>query len=239
MRNAADWIETKFALTPAGLAAGPLVALSSRWNVTFAAPHFERMIRNHARGVLLDLGCGKAPLFGVYGRYADRVICVDWPRSAHGPEYMDFAADFNRGLALRDATVDTVLCTSVLEHIAEPAVFWNETVRVLRPGGKLLLGAPFFYSLHEQPHDYARYTRFWYERQCAAHDFRVISLEPYGGGLDVLAHVTAKVLARWRLPSRLLAAAVPRVLRFSALRRWNWGTADILPAGYCLVALKE
>lgn len=45
-------------------------------------------------------------------------------------------------LPVRDASVDCVICSQVIEHIAADEVLFDELLRVLRPGGLLILGTP-------------------------------------------------------------------------------------------------
>lgn len=45
-------------------------------------------------------------------------------------------------LPLGDARFDLVICTQVLEYVAEPSAVLSEIHRVLRPGGDLLLSVP-------------------------------------------------------------------------------------------------
>lgn len=60
-------------------------------------------------------------------------------------------------LGLRDGCLDGVLCSEVLEHVADFGSAINEMARVLKPGGRLLLTCPFLYPLHG-PQDYWRFT---------------------------------------------------------------------------------
>jgi SAM-dependent methyltransferase len=45
-------------------------------------------------------------------------------------------------LPLGDARFDLVICTQVLEYVAQPSLVFGEIYRVLRPGGALLLSVP-------------------------------------------------------------------------------------------------
>jgi SAM-dependent methyltransferase len=45
-------------------------------------------------------------------------------------------------LPLRDAAFNLVICTQVLEYVAQPSLVFAEMHRVLRPGGTLLLSMP-------------------------------------------------------------------------------------------------
>lgn len=62
-----------------------------------------------------------------------------------------------RHLPVVDGSVDVVLCTQVIEHIPEPVPVLNEILRVLRPGGTLILSVPAIYPQHGSPGDYWRY----------------------------------------------------------------------------------
>lgn len=51
-----------------------------------------------------------------------------------------------------------VLCFFVLEHVPDPHLAMRGIVRMLAPGGFLLLGVPFIDGIHGCPDDYLRYT---------------------------------------------------------------------------------
>jgi len=63
-------------------------------------------------------------------------------------------------LPFRDGSFGVAVCTEVLEHTQSPQVVLSELRRVLKPGGKLLLSAPFAFPIHYAPTDYYRFTRF-------------------------------------------------------------------------------
>jgi SAM-dependent methyltransferase len=50
-------------------------------------------------------------------------------------------------LPLSDRSLDGVLCSSVLEYLADPAACLGEFARVLRPGGMLVVSVPNRHSL--------------------------------------------------------------------------------------------
>ena len=187
---------------------------------------------------MLDLGCGKVPMYGMYAEYVSSVICADWPNSVHGTAYIDCAMDLNEPLAFAADSFDTVLLSDVLEHIAEPGRLMREIAYVLRPLGKLILGVPFLYWIHESPYDYFRYTEFALQRFCRDAGLRPISLQAYGGAAHVMADLIAKhsgdsVLTAWA------GSAVARGLAFSFFgRQISTRTVGRVPLGYLLVADK-
>lgn len=61
-------------------------------------------------------------------------------------------------LPLADASVDLVLSSQVLEHVDDPADYLRESLRVLKPGGRLLLSTHGMMFFHPDPVDYWRWT---------------------------------------------------------------------------------
>jgi len=59
---------------------------------------------------------------------------------------------------VEDDSFDAVLSTQVLEHVAEPAVYLAECLRVLRPGGRLVLSTHGTMIWHPDPVDLWRWT---------------------------------------------------------------------------------
>jgi SAM-dependent methyltransferase len=232
------WRPSKFVVTPRGLAASDdpgEVAVESRLIVDLIATAYEAALREHATGVLADLGCGQVPLYGVYRERVGEVVCVDWVRSSHDTTHVDVPADLNAPLPLPDAGYDTVLVTDVLEHLADPRAFMSEVSRILRPGGKLILGVPFLYWLHEEPYDYHRFTRYALQAMCDATGLEVITLEEYGGGVAVLLDIFGKAI-RWPPIASAFQAVARRLIHAGPVRRADTRLRPLFPLGYCLVA---
>lgn len=242
MRNAGAWTPSKFIRRTDG-ALGPshdpgVVGIRSRLVVSCMAPAYDRALRTFARGRLLDLGCGTVPLYAAYKEYIKSVTCLDWPNSLHSSLHVDVAANLNRSLPLRPRTFDTVLATDVLEHLAEPTIFFREMATVLVPSGTLILGLPFLYWLHEAPHDYLRHTEFSLRRHCQESGLRVLSLEPYGGPVAVVMDIIGKQIRHERLAQLFQRAAV-QALRWGSVRAMDSRDRKLFPLGYCLVATLE
>lgn len=53
---------------------------------------------------------------------------------------------------------DIILCLNVLEHVYEYQKAIENMYRALKVGGKLIVVVPAFYPLHDEPHDYWRFT---------------------------------------------------------------------------------
>jgi SAM-dependent methyltransferase len=55
---------------------------------------------------------------------------------------------------------DLVIAMNVLEHVFDFRSAIRNIHRALKPDGKLILSVPFFYPLHDLPHDYWRFTKW-------------------------------------------------------------------------------
>lgn len=214
------------------------VGLSSRLIADIQAVTYEEALHEHAQGKLLDLGCGKVPLYAVYKRLVQDVLCVDWPNTYHSNLFLDLEADLNHQIPLTDSTYDTILATDVLEHLTNPELFFREIARLLRVQGKLILGVPFLYRIHEQPHDYCRYTEFALLRFCNKNDLNVIKLRPYGGSPEVILDLIAKHLGSFESLSAIHLTISKMIIASPVGRKISQSTDRLFPLGYCLVAQK-
>lgn len=185
-------------------------------------------------GRVLDIGAGTQ----AYRRY---IACSDYvsidvsragrPRACGSAASLPFASD----------AFDTVLCTEVLEHVAEPLAVVREAGRVLKRGGRLYVTAPQSWGLHYEPYDYWRFTKYGLERLLAGAGFRTVGCVRIGGvgsllgqeGIDALA-VVVQASFSWLGPRQAerLAACVtlPLSLFFYALSR----AADRIDRRYAL-----
>ncbi|QIK75240.1 methyltransferase domain-containing protein [Nocardioides piscis] len=198
-------------------------------------------MKQHATGRLADIGCGAVPLYGAYGDLTDSVTCIDWPSSFYTNKHVDIEHDLTMPLDLPDASFDTILCTDVLEHLPRPEVAMADFARLLAPRGKLIIGVPFLYGLHEEPHDHHRFTHFKLHDLAKSNALEVVTLETLGGPVEVVGDMVARLLASRGRSGRALAAAeqeaviwLGRQLPASLRSDMDWK----FPSGYLMVAQK-
>lgn len=126
------------------------IALRERWYVErgwrHAYRHYEDAItsRLDAGKAILDVGCGRTfPLATEYLAHTNAVYgidpVVDPAAVAAGAVVKSGSAD---ALPFPDASLDIVVCRSVLEHIERPSAVFGEVARVLRPGGVFIFLTP-------------------------------------------------------------------------------------------------
>lgn len=214
------------------------VGLGSRAVADWSIAAYQEAIQAHACGALVDLGCGSMPYFGIYRPYTTEVIGIDWPETRHKAQHVDVFCDLNERVDLADARADTVLCTDVVEHIYKPAKLWSEMSRILRPGGKAIVSAPFFYWLHETPYDFHRYTRYAFERYVADAGLELVSITEVGGLPHVMTDLLCKATQRVGLISEFIRLCACASLRIPPVRKLADATAAKFPLVYLVVAAK-
>lgn len=72
----------------------------------------------------------------------------------------DYVLDAENMHAIDSGSADMVFCLEVLEHVKNPFNAANEIIRILKPGGVLIGSTPFMMPIHEEPHDYFRFTGY-------------------------------------------------------------------------------
>ncbi|PKF61723.1 hypothetical protein CW745_10410 [Psychromonas sp. psych-6C06] len=218
------------------------VGIGSRLIANIIAEVYQNNLKYHAKGNLLDLGCGQVPLFEAYRGYISDNTCVDWGGSLHRNEYLDLEHDLTKPLPFGDGLFDTIILSDVLEHIPEPERLFSELFRVLSPNGKLILNVPFYYWIHEQPNDYYRYTEFALKRFVERSSLTLIKLESIGGVPEILADILAKNLLRIPIFGKCLSSflqwATIFFIRTRIGRKVSNRTKNTFPLGYFLVAQK-
>lgn len=118
-------------------------------------------LRRHAPaapGRALEVGPGSGIYLPVLARLFQEVVASDIEAAflkhaaslQHGLSNLQLALDNICDSALPPASFDLILCTEVVEHIADSAAALRGMRRLLKPGGVLVLSTPQRYSPLEQ-----------------------------------------------------------------------------------------
>lgn len=163
---------------------------------------------------LLDVGGVKDLQRGKFNvaRSGFRVIAVNVSTEKN----IDVRADAVR-LPVPANSFEWVLCSEVLEHVNEPLRVMAEIFRVLRPGGKAVITAPFLFRLHADPLDVGRYTHWFWRQQLEEIGFGQITIEKQG----LFWSVMVDMLREWfrylviseRFKTRLALTIFSRLIR--------------------------
>ena len=82
-------------------------------------------------------------------------------------------------LPFRDNTVDGVISQAVLEHVRDPQQHVAEILRVLKPGGTVVLDGAFMQPLHGAPYHYFNSTYYAFAALFAEFSKKEIRVPPY------------------------------------------------------------
>jgi SAM-dependent methyltransferase len=187
------------------------------WKFNWLADHkivaALKRARPHARGVLLDIGCGRRPFAWVFDGRVSCNIGVDLRSSpflgSRPPDIYGRA----EALPIRDESVDTVFGISMLTYLQEPVQVVEEAYRVLKPGGTLLLEFTQMAPVHDPPHDYFRFTRYGAAHLLERAGFQPIEFIPIGGLMSRVGLSAIAALNRInRGPTRVITEVPVRAL---------------------------
>jgi SAM-dependent methyltransferase len=214
VRRASDWVDLQLSLLVAQIEA--------------VAPM--------AHGRMLDVGCGDKPYEALFRPYVTEYIGVEHEAtfaSTHAATRggADLVYD-GHTLPFADGSFDTVMSIQVLEHTPAPQRLVDEMGRVLGNGGTLIVTAPFCFRLHEEPHDYFRYTPHGLRTLVEHAGLEVLQVTSQGGLFTVLAHKLTVFLAFrvGRLAGVAQATGKMGHENPSATRPRYWALPAVLPA---------
>jgi SAM-dependent methyltransferase len=164
---------------------------------------------------VLDAGAGECQYAHHFA--AQRYVAVDL---ACGDVLWDYsklhAMTDLAALPFRPASFDAVLNAVTLEHVREPGTVVAEFARVLKPGGSLLLIVPQDWEVHQEPHDYYRYTRYGVRYLLDRAGFTSVRVLAVGGFFRLLSRRLLNALTFfrgvWFVPAALVLAPPALIL---------------------------
>ncbi|WP_336810480.1 class I SAM-dependent methyltransferase [Bosea sp. MMO-172] len=165
---------------------------------------------------VLDAGAGECqykPLFA-HTKYMAQDF-VQYDGTAEGPQreewrygHIDYVCDIT-SIPVQEGEFDAVVCTEVLEHVPDPVGALRELVRVLKPGGLLVVSAPLGCGLHQEPHHYySGFTPWFYRRVFEEFGVDAVEITPLGGLFQHVAQECNRI-------GNVLSKADPRSLEAS------------------------
>lgn len=135
---------------------------------------------------LIDIGCGDQPFRKFIKKQGIQYKSLDIKQNMGGS--IDYIAQIDKplGREVLKEEYSIILCTEVLEHVADWETTFENFFKVLRPGGVVIITAPFFYFLHEEPYDFWRPTSHAFNYFAERFNFSVLINQQLGDGWDVL-----------------------------------------------------
>jgi ubiquinone/menaquinone biosynthesis C-methylase UbiE len=204
---------------------------------------------------ILDAGAGEQQ----YRNFCSHLKYVSQDFAAYEPEKvetglqmpswnygkLDIISDIT-SIPEKEESFDAILCTEVFEHIPDPIAAIKEFSRLLRPGGKLILTAPFASMTHFAPyHFFTGFNRYFYEYHLPKSGFHIESVSFNGNYFDFLGqelqradHMAIKYSndKPGMLEYQALKLVRKMLKRFSA--KGN-SSSELLTSGVHVIAVKQ
>jgi SAM-dependent methyltransferase len=151
-----------------------------------------------ARGKWLDFGAGRSP----YGRLMPgaELQRADFPTDEGFAADLQYVLEPGRPCPAPDASFDGILSTQVLEHVEDPRAYLRDALRMLKPGGELLLTTHGIWQDHPCPFDLYRWTQQGLRHDLSSVGFEVVECVPLTCGVRGLLEqlILEMPKLRWR-----------------------------------------
>tara|TARA_B100001287_G_scaffold120460_1_gene101508 strand:- start:750 stop:1499 length:750 start_codon:yes stop_codon:yes gene_type:complete len=158
---------------------------------------------------------------------------------------LDIVSDIT-SIPIENDYFDAVMCIEVFEHLPNPIEALLELNRVLKPGGKLILTAPFASLTHYSPYHYATgFNKYFYEHHLKNIDHESIRIEANGNYFEFLAQEVRRINTvsqkySGKKTNLLVKLGINIVLYFLNSSSLNdKGSDEILNFGYNVVSTKS
>lgn len=204
---------------------------------------------------LLDAGAGELKNRQYCGHldYVSQDFCQYQGKGGGAPEEglqstkwdtsrIDLVSDIT-SIPAPDASFDAILCSEVLEHVPEPTHALDEFTRLLKPGGVLILTAPFGSNVHMAPYHYCSgFSKYWYQHHLQQRGFDIQSLTANGDWYSLLRQEITRLgglereCRNWVWPLAYVLAVLS--LAYFKLRE-NKQADDLACFGWHCVAVKR
>ena len=185
--------------------------------------HIENALNTYAtpaplEGRALDVGCGRQPFRKELESIGYSYTGVDVQQNPEG--MVDIICAIDEALPVEltiNGRFNFVLCTEVMEHVADWDMAFRNLATLVAEGGRLLITCPHFYQLHEEPYDFWRPTLHALKYFADRVGFQAVQQEAAGDAWDVLGTLLANC---WTRPasSRLLDRGVTKLVALG--QRW-------------------
>jgi len=145
------------------------IVLSRLRNIT--VKKIEELTVSRKDFVLVDFGCGDMPYRTVIEPHVGKYLGVDLEMNPKAEHHIGFDSK----TTLPDNYADIILSNQVLEHVDTYEGYLQEALRILKPGGSIILTTHGYWFYHPTPNDYWRWTSAGLRKIIEAERFEIIS----------------------------------------------------------------
>lgn len=106
---------------------------------------------------------------------------------------IDIVSDIT-SIPKNDDSCDAVMCIEVLEHVPDPVSALKEMSRLLKPGGHIIVTAPFCSLTHFSPYYYQNgFSKYFYEYWYDKFGLKIIEMEFNGNFFEWMAQELKRI----------------------------------------------
>jgi SAM-dependent methyltransferase len=166
--------------------------------------------------LLVDFGCGDMPYRSVIEPMVGKYLGVDLEMNPKAEHHIDFDSK----TTLPDNYADIILSNQVLEHVDTPSGYLKEALRILKPGGTIILTTHGYWFYHPTPNDYWRWTSAGLRKTVEAEGFKITKFHGIMGlaasGIQLFQDAICNKLTMLKPPIALIMQSL--ILLFD---KWN------------------
>jgi SAM-dependent methyltransferase len=157
---------------------------------------------------------------------------------------LDIVSDIT-SIPLPDNSIDAILCTEVFEHIPDPISALKEFNRLLKPGGIMLITAPFCSLTHFAPYHFCGYSRYWYKHHLDALGYQHVIIDHNGSWFAFIAqelrrsYLVSKTYSGKIIGRLLQIASLPLLILLNFANNRDKGSQELLCFGFMVKAIKD
>jgi len=184
-----------------------------------------------------------------FAQYDGKGDAVGLQTGAWDQTKLDIVGDI-AAIAEPSGSFDVVLCVEVFEHIPHPVEALKELARLLKPGGSLILTAPFCSMTHFAPyHFYTGFSRYFYQHYLPLYGFEVVEIQFNGNYFEYLAQevrrlpeIATRYAGRRSRTPQSIALRFASLVMLKALQVFtqaDTGSSELLCYGTHILAVKK
>ena len=153
-------------------------------------------IRSAEPLMILDYGSGGSPYRSLFPN-------ADYRRAdllQADQDQLDYVLDQYSRIHAEAEMFDLILSTQVAEHVTDPAIYFAECYRLLKPGGRLFCTTHGTFEDHGVPYDFQRWTADGLRRDISKAGLEIIRVEKLTTGPRALLFQIDHLLNALRAP---------------------------------------